>query len=70
MTRHGEEEGTGVPASERQGAPPDDGRVPPPEPEEVPELLGERSDYPLPREPRTGDGGDAELRSPPRPRSP
>lgn len=58
MTDPSEREGAGVPAKERQpaareaGLPgdPDDrsGRVPPPSPEEAPELLGERSDYPVP----------------------
>lgn len=33
---------------------PEGGRVETPEPEEVPELLGERSDYPIPRGGREG----------------
>jgi hypothetical protein len=53
-----ERERAGTPAEERQAevrdadAPGDEadraGRVPPPSPEEAPELLGERSDYPVP----------------------
>ena len=52
-----ERERAGTPAEEGQGAVRDDGpgeaadrtgRVPPPSPEEAPELLGERSDYPVP----------------------
>jgi hypothetical protein len=48
----------GAPAEERQAGVQDaepsgegadrTGRVPPPSPEEAPELLGERSDYPVP----------------------
>ena len=34
------------------------GAVPDPEPEEAPELLGERSDYPIAWEPGAGDEDD------------
>jgi hypothetical protein len=43
-TTKGRRADDGGPGDER----PDGGRVPPPEPEEAPELLGERSDYPIP----------------------
>jgi hypothetical protein len=53
-----ERERAGTPAEERQAEVRDadrtgegterTGRVPPPAPEEAPELLGERSDYPVP----------------------
>ena len=36
---------------ERQPRSAGEGPVKPPDPEEVPELLGERSDYPMPRVP-------------------
>lgn len=48
MTRDGKGQSEGVGERPLQAREPDDGRVPLPSPEEAPELLGERSDYPLP----------------------
>jgi hypothetical protein len=68
MMRHGEDERVETPPRSGATDPPegDGGRIPAPSPEEVPELLGERSDYPIPfgDESRGGeespreDGGD------------
>jgi hypothetical protein len=52
MTPDDRERGDGAEGAEREAGAPGGGveplPQPPPTPEEVPELLGERSDYPLP----------------------
>ena len=50
--RSGERDARGEP-EEREA-----GRVPPPTPEEAPELLGEQSDYPTAWGPPAGDEGE------------
>jgi hypothetical protein len=60
MTRDGKGEIERAGGRPRQaGEPEDTGRVPLPSPEEAPELLGERSDYPIP----FGDEGAGRARS-------